>query len=204
MKAETYNMAFTAGSLYRQESVEIAQLFKDHRNWKLVRKTALEENVIRVRTSNSATRICREICQRLEGLLWEELIILADGTIVEQQQILWIAICRRHRFLREFSIEVVREKYLQLNLDLYPEDYDAFFNAKAEWHDELEQLTESTRKKLRQVTFRMLREADLVSKRGTINPAMLSPQVARLEGSVAPDELRIFPLSDQEIREMTQ
>lgn len=202
MQTVNYNMSFIAGALFLQESVAIAQLFLVLGDWKSVRGKVLEENLIQSRTMSSASRLCREICRRLESLREEELKILAEGTIEEQKQILWIAICRRYRFIREFTVEVVREKYLQLDLDLHPEDYDSFFNAKSEWHDELEHLTESSRNKLRQVTFRMLREADLMSKSNTINPIMLSPQVARTVGSLA--DLRIFPLSDQEIRELTQ
>lgn len=197
-------MAFTAGSLYLQESVELAQLYQISRDWKSVRSGALEKNVIRARTVSSATRVCREICLRLEGLQDAELKVLAEGTIQEQQQILWVAICRRHLFIRDFSVEIMREKFFQLNLDLYPKDYDAFFNAKAEWHDELERLTESTRNKLRQVLFRMLREADLLTKSNTIHQVMLSPRVARTVGSYLPDDLRNFLLSDRDIRELLQ
>ena len=165
---------------------------------------ALNQNLIQSRTASSSKRVCREICLRLEKLHEAELNILVEGSLQEQQQILWVGICRRHRFVYEFASEIIREKYRQINLDLRPEDYDAFFNAKAEWHDELEQLTESTRNKLRQVVFRMLREADLLTKANTINPVILSAQVARAVASHSPDDLRIFPLSDRDIRELLQ
>lgn len=195
-------MSFTAGGLFLRESVELAELYLKEGDWKTAKSKALENNLIQSRTASSSERVCREICLRLEGLDEAELKILTAGSLQVQQQILWVAICRRHRFIYEFASEVIREKYLQLNLDLRPEDYDAFFNAKAEWHDELEQLTEATRNKLRQVAFKMLREADLLTKNNTIIPAMLTPQVAQAVGSQSPDDLRIFPLSDRDIREL--
>ncbi|WP_306532719.1 DUF1819 family protein [Geobacter sp.] len=197
-------MSFTAGGLLLRESVEIAELFLTRGDWKAVRYMALNQNLIQSRTASSSKRVCREICLRLEELHEAELNILVEGSLQEQQQILWVCICRRHRFVYEFASQIIREKYLQINLDLRPEDYDAFFNAKAEWHDELEQLTESTRNKLRQVVFRMLREADLLTKANTINPVILSAQVARAVASHSPDDLRIFPLSDRDIRELLQ
>lgn len=204
MSAEKYNMAFTAGGLLIRESVELAKLYLVSGDWKDVKTQANSDNLIQSRTASSLERICREICFRLEGLHEDELAVLIDGSLQEQQQILWVAICRRHRFIYEFAVEVIREKYLQLNFDLLQEDYDAFFNAKAEWHDELEKLAESTRIKLRTVVFRMLREADLLTKAHIINPVMLTHQVARTIGTHTPDDLRVFPLSDRDIRELLQ
>lgn len=195
-------MSFTAGSLFLRESVEVAKLFLIHQNWKAVREIAFKQNLIQSRTASSATRLCREICQRLQELNESQLKILSEGSMQEQQQILWVAVCRHHRFIHDFAAEVIREKYAQLNLHLHTEDYDAFFNAKAAWHDELEHLTESTRKKLRQVVFRMLREAGLLTKQNVINPVTLTPRVAQAVADKSPDGLRIFPLSDKDITEL--
>ena len=204
MPETAYNMSFTAAALRFQESVACAAIFLSVGEWQSVKQLARRENLIQSRTDSSSKRVSSEICQRLEELHPDELKLLAEGTVQEQQQILWLAICRRHRFLHEFAVAVVREKYLQLNLDLYPEDYDAFFNAKAQWHDELDRLAETTRMKLRQVTFKMLREADILTKTNSINPTMMTPRVARTVGSHSPDDLRIFPLFDRDIRELLQ
>lgn len=201
-KSDPYNMSFTAGSLFLTESVEIAKLFLVHHDWKVAKSQVLEQNVIQSRTNNSAIRISREIRKRLQELTESELKLLAEGSILDQQQILWVAVCRHHRFIYDFAIEIIREKYLQLDYDLRPEDYDAFFNAKAATHDELEGLTESTRGKLRQVVFRMLREAGMLTKQDVIIPTSLTPWVARAIGSGSPDDLRIFPLSDSDIKEL--
>jgi len=195
-------MSFTAGGLYLRESVEIASLYLDFFDWELVRRKAIESNLIQARTLSSSARISREICFRLGRLNIDELKILLEGTTQEQHQILWLAICRHYRFIYEFAREVVREKYLSLNLDLYREDYDAFFNLKAEWHEELEQLTEKTRLKLRQVVFRMLREADLLTKINKINPAMLTRRVVQTVQKDSPTDLLIYPISDVEIKEL--
>jgi len=196
------NMSFTAGGLLYRESVEFARLYLFLKDWQDVRRRALDDNLIQSRTASTSVRICREIVMRLECLDIEELQILTNGSIREQCYILWIGICRRHRFMRDFAIEVIREKYLQRNLDLTYEDYDAFFNAKAEWHDELERLTVKTRSKIRQVLFRILRETDLLTKGNAINPAMLTQRVVKAVGKKCREDLAIFPASEAEIREL--
>jgi len=203
MTAETtYKMSFTAGGLLHRESVELARLFLSVQNWQDVSKRVLDDNLIQSRTASTSVRICREIIMRLKWLDIEELQILTDGSIREQCQILWLAICRHHRFIRDFAIEVIREKYLHMNLDLTYQDYDAFFNAKAEWDNALERLTIKTRSKVRQVLFRILRETDLLTKGNTINPAMLTQRVVKTVGKKCRDDLAIFPVSEAEIREL--
>jgi hypothetical protein len=59
-------------------------------------------------------------------------------------------------------------------------DYDAFYNSKALWHTELDEIATSTQHKLRQNLFRMLRDADLISDQQHIQAAMLSPRLAQL------------------------
>jgi hypothetical protein len=57
---QTYNMSFTAGGLFLRESVEIAKLYLEIQDWKLVRVRALQQNVIQSRTESSAVRVIRE------------------------------------------------------------------------------------------------------------------------------------------------
>jgi hypothetical protein len=85
-----------------------------------------------------------------------------DGSRQEQNQILWLAVCKHYRIIYEFAIEVIREKFLRLDVILSYLDYDVFFNSKAEWRQGLDQLTGTTKKKLRQVLFRILHEAEII------------------------------------------
>ena len=123
---------------------------------------------------------------------------LVDGSSTDQCHILWAAVCKRYRFIHDFAVEVVREKFLGMDLVLTRDDYDAFFNQKAEWHEEMERIHESTRNKLRQVVFKMLREAELLSMKNVIIPVILSP-VVQTNIQDDPDlTLAIFPLGDRE------
>ncbi|MGC9523722.1 MAG: BrxA family protein, partial [Anaerolineae bacterium] len=123
------------------------------------------------------------------------------GTRHEQNHMLWLAVCKRYRFIHDFAVEVVREKFLRLDLELSYHDYDVFFNDKAEWHPEVEGVADSTRKKQRQVVFRMLREADLLSEDGQILPAILTPREIEIVAADDPKHMAIFPVSPIEIQE---
>ena len=83
-------------------------------------------------------------------------------------------------------------------------DYDAFCNAKALWHAELDELAASTHSKLRQNLFRMLRDADLVSVQHQIQAAMVTPALASLLARKGNEQLLIFPATDHELKRWLQ
>ncbi len=196
MNTEKYSLAFVGGALFHQESVRLAELYLEKGDWNAVRNDVIVGNLLQARTTSSARRICQEICSRLQRLNKEELVLLVEGNHQEQAYLLWIAICRSYRFIYEFSLEVIRERFLTLRYDLGYEDFDAFFNAKMEWHEELEKIATSTRNKLRQVLFRMLREAEILSSRNTIIPATLSPRLIDVISSRANQDLYLFPIME--------
>jgi len=161
MTTPEYKTSFTAGGLFQREALKIAQRYQVLGNWAAVRADALKTNLLQTRTRSSSVRLLREASQRVQCLTPGQLGLLLTGSRPEQNQLLWLAACKQYRLIAEFAREVVREKFLRLDLDLSLRDYDIFFNAKAEWHADLDGLTGTTRKKLRQVLFRMLREADV-------------------------------------------
>ncbi len=199
-----YLLSFTAGSLLYQESITIAVLFLRLRNWSSVKKEIIEKNLLQSRTQSSAARISREIISRLKVLAENQLILLVEGSRQEQLDILWLAVCKRYQFIKDFAVEVIREKFLRIDMDVQSEDYDAFFNAKAEWHDELEQLTDKTKSKMKQILFRMLKEVDILTQHHTINPFILPPQVGEAISEDDPSYLTIFPISESELMEWSR
>ena len=140
----------------------VAELYFDLGDWSLVRNNIFENNLLQARTQSSFKRTIHELLQRLQCLTRDQLQILVDGSRQEQNQILWLAVCKHYRIIHEFALEVIREKFLRLDVILSYLDYDVFFNSKAEWRQGLDQLTGTTKKKLRQVLFRILHEAEII------------------------------------------
>ena len=115
-------------------------------------------------------------------------------------QLLWLAACKRYKLLYEFGSEVIRNKFLQLDLSVSPNEFDDFLEAKCIWHPKIEHLAFSTRTKLRQVALRMLREAEILGADNIIQPIMLSTDVARVIQADAMTLFTIFPVSESDIR----
>lgn len=195
-----YHLSFTTGGVFSREAPIVTERYLTLRDWLQTRAEVRSENLLQVRTATAALRISRELIARLEHLYVPELEELLVASLRDRGYLLWVAACRRYSFLREFAIEILREHYLLLRRQLSLRDYDAFYNAKALWHPELDQIATSTQHKLRQNLFRMLREADLISDQQHIQPAMLSPRVAQLLVRRGREELLVFPATDNEIQ----
>lgn len=193
-----YSMSFTTGGLFCNESEKVARLYLELGDWTLVRDRVLEMGLMQTRMQSSAKRIYREISARLQTLTDEEIELLLAGSNQQRIHLLWLAVCCRYSFIRDFSVEILRERFLTLRHELANEDFDAFFNAKAEWHHELDTITSSTRIKLRQNLFRMLRDAEYISSSNLIQPVVLAPEVANLILRRGPDALYIYPTLDSE------
>ena len=204
MSTDRYSMSFTTGGLFHRESVALAMLFVDLNDWNSVRDKVISENLLQSRTLNTSKRLCREIISRLKTLDTLELDLLISGNDQEQKYLLWIAVCRRYRFIAEFAEEVIRERYIGLKHDLQYEEFDFFFNKKSEWHPELEAIELTTRKKLRQVLFKILREAELLTVRNTINASMLSQRLLAAIPRQRRRDFFFFPVFESDLKWIAQ
>ena len=183
-----YSMSFTTGGLFQRESIRLAELYLNLEDWGAVRDKVITSNLLQARMANTSKRISREI--------------IVHGYPQEQAHLLWIAVCRRYRFIADFAIEVLRERYISLKNDLTYENFNSFFNRKSEWHLELEKITHATRNKLRQVLFKILHEADLLAPNNMINTTMLSPRLLELillEGGQ--EDILYFPIFESDIKD---
>ena len=188
-----YSLSFTTGGLLAREAAVLAPVYGKLRDWAKVRDTAVEENLLQARTHSTGVRHVRETVNRLSVLSERELEILADVTATERGHLMWAAACRRYELIGEFAEEVLRERFLTLAGTMSYEDYDTFYRAKAMWHDELDDVTDLSYKKLRQVLFKMMVEAGLVTEQGVIEPVLLSTRVTDCLTERSPSDIRFFP-----------
>lgn len=199
MPNSKYNMSFTTGGLFVKETEGIAKLYLDLNSWEHARQFIVGNNTLQLRTDSSSKRITREIIHRLKKLSSAEIEFLTNATLADQAYITWLAICRHYNFIAEFAQEVLREHYIGMKYDISHEDFDIFFNQKAEWDDDLDHLSPMTKKKLRQVLFRMMREADLMTDTGLIKAAMLGPELISLIANNNKYELLYFPAFEADL-----
>jgi len=191
---QPYKMSFAVGGLLLNESVEVARMHAPSETWDATLRRALEEGVTSLPKAASRRRTLREIVNRISTLDAEELDFLVEGTDRQDQQaLLWLATCRAYRFVREFATEVIHERFLSFQLDLPLESFDILFAAKAEWDEGLAGISPMTRAKLRQVLFRMMREASVISDDNRILSAYVSPRLKAVLAEKSPGDLSVFP-----------
>ncbi|OWV44834.1 DUF1819 family protein [Mameliella alba] len=189
-----YRMSFGVGGLMLNESLMIAQGYQPGESWTSARERLLAQGASSLPKLASQTRTLREVYDRIGHLSDTERDYLsAEADRAEQHAMVWLAICRTYRFVYEFAVEVISERYQSWRLDLGHEVFDRFLAEKAESDPGLAKLSASTCAKLRQVLFRILREAGLISVEGRIQPVWLSRRMKRLVEESNPAELRVFP-----------
>ncbi len=196
---DSYRLSFTTGGLFHQESLRLADAYQKLGDWDRTRVHALDSNLLQARTQSTLRRTSRELILRLQTLSDQELRLLLDGTLDEQNCLLWLAICRCYPFIGQFATDVLHERYITLKATLSHEEFNAFFNQQAQWRPALDTISPATRSKLRAVLFRMLHEAGLLDKSGTIQAALLSPRLLRHLMSHVPANLSIFPISASDL-----
>ena len=192
-RQQKYKMSFSTGGLLANESVEVAKLHEPGENWTETLERALSDRTMSLPKHVSNRRSLREITNRLRMLSGDDLDFLIYSDRQDQVAILWVAVCRAYRFIREFQSEVIRERFLSGKADLPLETFDRFFEEMAEWHEEISKISETTRLKLRQILFRMLREADIITGAYKIQPPLLSIKFTDYLASHNKEEVGFFP-----------
>jgi hypothetical protein len=176
------------------EASIVAPLYFELGDWQAVRKTLRTGNLLGTRTSATNSRLISEVVNRLATLSYAELLTVVVDPTPAKKALLWVAFCRRYELVGEFAANVIREHYLLGNLALTSGDFDKFWEEKARWHEELDKVQPSTRKRLRSSLFLALRQAGILTNDGQIESPQLPPQVVELLSKHQPSDLRFFPV----------
>lgn len=195
-----YKLSFTAAGLSVSESVRITEVYLDCKDWSKTSAIIKEGNLLQSRTNSRTERVTRELIQRLKLLSDDQLTLLVEGNHQEQRYLLWLAVCKTYYLIKEFATEVLLEKYLGLQARISELDYDAFFNRKADWNEELELITASTKIKLKTVIFRMMREAGLLTEDNRIISVILSGRLVLVLKPDASMSYQIYPLRATDLK----
>jgi hypothetical protein len=188
-----YKLSFTAIGLGLSESIKIAEVYHQCRNWETTKEIIDQDNTLQSRTNRRTIRIVRELIHRLSKLTPTQFDLLLEGTLKEQRLLLWFAVCNYYEIVRDFALEVLHEKYLVMDMNLSEKDYHAFILRKLDWHPELNEITKSTQEKIRTVLFRMLHEADLLDDEGYIQRVVPSSNLSNALRTHAHFAHRIYP-----------
>lgn len=205
--SRTYNMSFTAGAAMLNETCAVAEvLLECNGDWECTKEKTFRENLMVKETMSSNQRYFALMKQRLEALNQAELEMLVNSTVAVRRQLVLLAICKAHPFIYDFISENVRDCFYNQYEKVTHANFNEFYNEKKYEHPELEQVTEDTVNKMRQVTFRILEQTELIEDVGSgiIRRPYLSEAMERLVVSDDSKWLTIFLYSDNEISNLRE
>ncbi|HPE86031.1 MAG TPA: DUF1819 family protein [Bacteroidales bacterium] len=192
-----YDFSYTALSLGVMEMAYVANAQRSNED--------IDREEFGMGKSTTGKRKLADINKRLKNITLAQRNLLIDGDLILKRQIAFLAVCKTHLFIRDFIVEVVREKYLLFDYQITDGDYLSFFRQKAELHEHVNNLTDKTKAKIRQVLFKILEQAGLIDdvNNRNIQPQFLDPVLVK---AVVDDDsalLKVFLLSDAEIQNLT-
>lgn len=202
LTTKKYSFSFTGASALIPETIAIAHEYKRLGNWDEVKKTVSEQNLLNKVKQATFTREFREIKKRIVLLTDGQLDLLIHGSPDDIKAMVFVSLLKTYSFLFDFVVEVIRSKYLLFDNGMMDSDYNRYFNAKVLTHVELEELSELTAKKVKQVVFTLLVQVGLITKRtdGLIIKPYLSTESLKVISQDEPRLLSCFLFSDAEIR----
>lgn len=202
---ETYNMSFTAGAAMLNEMHAVAEaLVECDGDWERTKDKTFKENLMEKEKMSSNIRYFALMKQRLEVLNEVELRMLVNGTVAVRRLIVLLAICKAHSFIYDFISENVRDCFYNQYEKISHANFNEFYNEKKYEHPEIEQVSELTVAKMRQVVFRILEQTELIedTETGILRRPYLSEAVERLIVKDDPKWLAIYLYSNNEINNL--
>lgn len=193
-----YNFSFTAASLRLPDFVRVAALKRENKDYDFVQEFGGGK-------TTTGSRMLFEYNKRIAVLTEEQLDLLIDGSLSAQKQIAFLSICKCYPFIRDFTVEVVREKMLLFDYALTEGEFISFLRRKTDIHPELEKITDKTTYKIKQVTFKILEQADIIHdiRDKIIQPQLIEQEVMKVIANDNKEWLKVLLVSDYDIQNIT-
>lgn len=158
-----YNFSITKGSLLYNET----NLVVDHLDIESLFSNEVHTDFIFLPQNSESSRktLGAQIVQRILSTnwieLWREYPLYCK---TDQRLICFYAICCKFELMRDFMLDVYRDKWLNMKDELLKEDIYHFLELKSDYRPELNDLQDHTRSKIVQVFHRTLNEVGLLRK----------------------------------------
>ncbi len=142
-----------------------------------------------------------DINKRLNSLTEEELTLFVEGDLHTQRQIAFLSVCKVHGYIRDFVVEVLREKVLVYDYQISEGEYLSFHRRKLDERSKMNDFSELTHKKIRQVLFKILEQAGIIdnTKNKEIQPQLVDSKLMRIIANDDKEWLKLFFVSDTDI-----
>ena len=201
-----YILSYTATSLSAYELERVAMLYLETKDWDIVSRCVIEDNALQKGTISSRKRVFVELKKRLQTLTDAQIAFFAEASSADTKNLALLSCFKLYRFIYDFATEVMRKKLLLFDYQLLNSDYESFYESKQIAYENLNTISESTQKKLKQVMFKIFEQAELIDsvKDKHIQKPYLSDNLIRLIIEDDPKYLKGFLYSDRDINMMKE
>ncbi len=169
----------TGTSLLLPESRQIAQLLLDGVYKDGWNKAIVVDNILQKRSPKTAQGIAALIRDRLQLMkpeLWD-FVAKADTTLASQA--LLASIVKHSHLIGDFMDQVLRENIEQFKPEIGRRDWELYFETCQQVAPEIKNYSETTLKKIRRITFRILADVQYLENinSGRLTPVYLDPEL---------------------------
>ena len=161
---EDYSAKLTAEPFLYNETKIIAQYLLDGISPEGLKRKNIVENLIKYKSIKSIVRVNSPIFRRLNVMDREMLDEFVHTDIETSKYILLYTIMKTDRLVRDFVVEVYKDKLLMRKDYIEKFDIDNWYEEKCILSKTLKERTESTAAKLKQVIMKILQDSGLVIK----------------------------------------
>ena len=182
---EDYSAKLTGEPFLYNETKIIGRYLLEGANEEELKKQNIEENLIKHKKISSVKRVNAPIFRRLKVMSKEMLEEFVCSDIETSKYILLYAIMKTDKLVRDFVIEVYKDKLYMRKEYIEKFDIDNWYEEKCILSRTLKERTESTAAKLKQVIMKILQDSGLVIKEKDryriIRPLLKEKFIAMLE-----------------------
>ena len=146
-----YIFSYTAATLMLHETDEVMKRYLEYKDWDKVKDLVIEENIMQKQSVSSRKRVFAVIKRRIESLTSNQLEFINEANSSDIRNLVFLSILKTYRFIFEFMAEVISKKVLMFDYKILNSDYETFFESKKYAVEQLENITEATQYKLKQV-----------------------------------------------------
>lgn len=180
MRTKHYNGGLTREQFLYFEIRIVAQLICEKKSRDEILDEIVRENLFQFPTERMLKTITRASFRRIDALDSQELVSrLANASAEVGKQINLYAIMCENSIVYDFMTEVIGEKYRSQQLDFSSKDVNVFFMELAEKIPAVNDWSESTVKKFKQVLVRFLVECGYLETSRSVQllPVYLYPEL---------------------------
>lgn len=188
MQSFSYDSDLIGGSLQVRESRIVADLLLQDASAEQWHEVIQQQNLLQKRTPASAKRVAQALRKRLERLdapFWRA---IRDGDDQLATQVVFCSALERNLLLVEFIETVVRDAFVTRAGVLEPYHWSEFLEERSHRDPAVSTWTESSRKKMAQVIYRMLAEVGFLE--GTRNMKLQNLMIRSEVRSLLDDSYR--------------